>query len=552
MIIANVIYLLVRNINILYLLIVIAFAIRTLRNTLYHAFLWQVKEYRLDRIKAHFRTPLGRKFLLGPVSLVKWLILTILLSTIIILYYTQNFRLIPLAVIINILPYWIIIILEAVLNIKEAIITGWRLPKFTLKIIILTCLVLSAEVSPFFYLDWGVLFIIPFLDRFLGFFIGLSVLFLNFPAYIYKLIVIKKAKYKLKLLKDITVIGITGSYGKTSTKEYLATVLSEKYKVVKTPDFNNTDIGIAKFILKELNKKHEIFIVEMGAYKRGEIKTICDMVGPDIGIITGIEGQHLELFGSLDHIKDAKFELIDSLPKAGKAYFNGENEYCRQLFSIAKNKGIISYLYQTAGNIKSLKILKNGLKFSLILNKKIYKFTVPVLGKHNLENIMPSILIAQRLDLTINQIQMGVRKIVSVEKTMRIVKSNKVTFVDDSFNAGKKAVYAAIDYMSIYRGNKFIILTPLIELGIDSEDIHRKLGAYAGKICDMILLTNSNYFKAIIDGVSENKQNKIQVQIINKSIVNDLKNKIFLEDSIILFEGKESAKILDQMLTIYQ
>lgn len=551
MIFSNLIYIFIMNLNIIYWVIIVAFVVRTLRNSLYHAFLWQIKEYRIDRLKAHLKTPVGRKLLIGPISSAKWVILIFLICSVCILLISNNHRIIPTLIFVSLLFYWPILIIEGILNLKESITYGWRKPKITAKIALVLGFVYLVEFGPILYLDWGGIFILPVLDKILGFLISCLVLIFNIPSFIYKVLVIKRAKDKIKFFPHLKVIGISGSYGKTSTKEFLATVLNEKYKVAKTPGSNNTDIGIAKYILNSLDIRCDIFIVEMGAYKRGEIKAICEIVEPDIGIITGIGEQHLELFGSQEEINKAKFELIDSLSESGLAFFNGNSRYCRQLYNISKNKGLRSYLYQTNGFVRSLEILKNSLKFSLEFKGKIYKFEAHIIGSHNMDNILPSILVSQKLDLTMSQIQRGLSKIVSVDKTMKIVKNNNITYVDDTFNSGKEAVYCAIDYMSLYKGNKILIMTPLIELGIKSVELHRKLGEYASKICDSILLTNSNFFKAVSSGASEKESVNTKVQLINQSIVLKLANQIFKKDSIILFEGRESAKILDQMTKLW-
>ena len=147
--------------------------------------------------------------------------------------------------------------------------------------------------------------------------------------------IIKKAMAKMRTLKKIKVIGITGSYGKTSTKEFLDVILSEKYRVIKTTGNNNTNIGVAKTVLNKVNDNYDYFICEMGAYKIGEIEEICGIVKPEIGILTGINEQHLDLFGSIENTVKAKFELIEALSKKGVAILNRDNKYIK---SAIKNR----------------------------------------------------------------------------------------------------------------------------------------------------------------------------------------------------------------------
>ncbi|GAI48689.1 unnamed protein product, partial [marine sediment metagenome] len=132
--------------------------------------------------------------------------------------------------------------------------------------------------------------------------------------------------------KNLLVVGITGSYGKTSTKEFLATVLSKRFNVLKTKEHQNSEIGISRCILNELKPEHKVFIVEMGAYGKGGIKLLCDIAKPKIGILTGMNEQHLALFGSQENIIKTKYELIENLPSDGMAIFNGNNKYCSELY----------------------------------------------------------------------------------------------------------------------------------------------------------------------------------------------------------------------------
>ena len=134
------------------------------------------------------------------------------------------------------------------------------------------------------------------------------------------------------------VIAITGSYGKTSTKDFLATILSKRYKVLKTPGSFNTPMGICKVIRGELKPEHEIFIVEMGAKEKGNIKELCDLVRPEIGIITAIGPQHLETFKTMESVVSTKYELIESLPVEGIAVLNNDDENCRNLVKRIKEK----------------------------------------------------------------------------------------------------------------------------------------------------------------------------------------------------------------------
>ena len=177
-------------------------------------------------------------------------------------------------------------------------------------------------------------FVFPllFLDALAMIFFSALVLAYQPLAVILRNRLIKAAKRTRTSCKKLLVIGVTGSYGKTSTKEYLAAILSEKFNVLKTREHQNSEVGISECILNELNDRHEIFVVEMGAYNRGGIKLLCDIVQPKIGVLTGINEQHMATFGSQENIIKAKYELIESLPNDGAAFFNGDNTTFQESF----------------------------------------------------------------------------------------------------------------------------------------------------------------------------------------------------------------------------
>lgn len=536
------------NVIILFLPVVLfSFVIRTIRYSLYYVFLCQLKEYRIDRLFAHLKTSNGQKLIFGKLTIIKWFLLVlIILSTLV--RIGEVFR-------ISIWTFWFIWFLEAIWSLKELVTTGWRIPILTPKVIIILVLVFTIQFG-FIITGLGIhekyLFvqplISPFLDKLLGSMIALAIVFVNIPGSIYKRWIINKAAGKIAKFKHLIVIGITGSYGKTSTKEFLATILSEKFKVAKTPEFTNTDIGIANYILKELKPEHEVLVVEMGAYKKGEIKTICDMLKPKAGIITGINEQHLELFGSIENTMRAKFELIESLPEKGVAIFNGDNKYYLQMVNWSKKLGLKTLIYNTTADVKTVKTFTDHIEFTLV--DKNYLFRVNLLGKQAIDNLLAAIYVAKSLGLTTEIIRSGIAKIVPTPKTMQSIgKVGGMMLVDDTFNANPDGVKAAADFMKIFKGKKILVLTPLIELGAEAEKIHAQLGEHLAKICDLILVTNLNYNKSFIGGVTKISSEE-KVQVVNAALGVKLIRENLDEDGVVLFEGKETAKILNKLLYV--
>jgi len=244
---------------------------RLLLNLLSYIQLWYVKEYRFDRMLIHLKTKQGKRLLFLP----------------------------------------------------------WRRPPLKPKacfIFIASALVL---LGIYFILPLFIIWKLFFMDILLFPITAVFVLIAKVPTWIYHGILIRKAINKLQSHKKMIVIGITGSYGKTSTKEILATILGTKFKTLKTEASKNSPIGIAEVILSKLTPDDEVFIVEMGAYKPGEIREMCKIVKPSIGIVTAINEQHQDLFGSIDATVKAKYELIQGLNDGKIAIFNADNRYTR-------------------------------------------------------------------------------------------------------------------------------------------------------------------------------------------------------------------------------
>ncbi len=249
-------------------------------------------------------------------------------------------------------------------------------PKLTLKIILL------GYLSGYFSILIMKFFPHQFLGPILAFFlapvsVSLAVLLIKPATDIIIDLIIFLAKLKMRLMpKNQTVIGITGSFAKTSTKEILSHVLRTKFKVCQTLGTNNTAVGVALTVLKQLKTFHQYFVVEMGAYKKGEIKAICQIVKPKIAIITGITDQHFSLFGSQENLIQAKSELLLALPTKSLAFFNGQNPITKKLANQFPHLNTISYYFP-----------KN-------------KFKTNLLGDYQQLNLQAAYLVGQKLQLS--------------------------------------------------------------------------------------------------------------------------------------------------------
>ncbi|MCR5358059.1 MAG: UDP-N-acetylmuramoyl-tripeptide--D-alanyl-D-alanine ligase [Lachnospiraceae bacterium] len=328
---------------------------------------------------------------------------------------------------------------------------------------------------------------------------------------------INDAKRMLKESPGLTVIGVTGSYGKTSVKFYLQTLLKDSFNVLVTPESYNTPMGVVKTIRESLKSTHEIFVCEMGARHVGDIKEIGDIVHPHHGIITSIGPQHLETFFNMENIKNTKFELADALPDGGMLFLNGDNGYIRDKAQGYKNKvfyytdasdtaeekdisdmsGIAVNGYR-AGDIR---VSQQGTDFTVTSpDGESEQFQMKLLGAHNVINVVGAIAVANKLGVKLKDLKVPVRRLQSVEHRMQLREHGLVTIIDDAFNSNPVGSRAAVETLKMFDGIRIMITPGMVELGDKEEEYNYKFGTYAADCCDHILLVGKKRTKPIYDG----------------------------------------------------
>ncbi|MBI4079221.1 MAG: hypothetical protein HY429_02900 [Candidatus Levybacteria bacterium] len=531
-----------------------AFGLWVLRNTLYWVSLWQRKEYRFDRVKVHLvETGQGKKLLVSLLSVAKWFAIFSYMLVI----FRGNF-LLPFELFVAGI-YW----LQAFVVFQEILLGSFARPVLTLKAIFLLSITLgfTAVLAAYPIVELYLWFLIA--DRLVPLFISFVVFLLSIPTELYYDYSTEKAEKRMREHKNLLVIGVTGSYGKSSTKEYIAQILSKKFTVLKTQGTNNTPIGIANTILYGITKNIEIFVVEMGAYKKGEIAEICNMVLPRIGIITAVNDQHLSLFGSIENTMAAKYELVESLPKEGIAIFNGNNKNAYKLYLRTKKRKVLS-MCAGGGNSKKIHAMHTGAKkdliyaenivarkssiqFNTVLKGKTHHMETPLIGTQNVENILPAIYIAESLGMKMKDIRSAVASLTPLPKTM-IVKTlpSGVVIVDDTYNANPDAVLAALDYIKIYKKKKIFVFEPMIELGEQSYAQHYRVAKEMANVCDTVFLTNKNFYKQIIAGTNDG-QKDCEVKVSRPIEIANYIEKHAKKDDVVAFEGRQSGFALSQL-----
>lgn len=475
-------------------IIVIGFIwlIRLIRNLLSYVHLWFVKEYRWDRMWIHLHTKQGKLILIPPR------------------------RIPPLS------PKTVVLFLSTLL------VSGVL---FNLAPIHPLLALLAIDIALF-----------PMT--------ALLVLVMKLPTTLYHEYKIFQALAKLRVHSKMTVIGVTGSFGKTSTKEYVATILSTKHTVLKTEASKNSPIGIAETILEKLSATHDVFVVEMGAYKKGEIARMANMVKPEIGIVTAINAQHQDLFGTIETTMKAKYELIAGLVGKPIAIVNADNEYTRHMSQWAKRHGFTVWVYTKEKQSKiaadktfaaeSINADLKGISFDVVVGKERAHVDAPVLGEHQVSNILAAIAGAVAAGMSLEDAARGAHRIKPFTKTLEAIPGiNGSMYINDTFNNNPDGAKAALAVLANAKGRKVLIFQPMIELGSFARMSHQDVGEVAGQVCDDIILTNTNFSDDFITGVHSSGPKK------NVTILSPIETAKFIRDTVkkndaVLFKGKEA------------
>ncbi len=329
-----------------------------------------------------------------------------------------------------------------------------------------------------------------------------------------------KAKKKLDNYKDLTVIGITGSYGKTSSKNILNDILASKYITRATPKNYNTPYGIMMTINNDLDKFDQILITEMGAYRKGEIKTICDFVHPKYGILTVIGDAHLETFGTKENICKTKFELIEALPSDGIAILNMDDEY--QTSYELKNKILVKWI--SIGNNKAdvyatnIKCSSHGMSFDCHYNGEKITLKTRILGSHNVYNILASVALALELKIPITDIKASVLSLKATEHRLDLKKMGSFYMLDDAYNSNPVGASSALDVLNSMDGIKVIVTPGMVELGKMEKEKNYEFGKKISSVCNYCLLVGEKQTQIIKKALLDNGYDEDNIFIINNVI----------------------------------
>ena len=293
-------------------------------------------------------------------------------------------------------------------------------------------------------------------------------------------------------------IGITGSFGKTSVKNFIAALLSQKYRVFATPASYNTPLGIAKAIENVDLNEYDVFIAEMGARRAGDIAALCDMVAPDHCVITGICPQHVETFGSLENVIAAKGEILAGTKEGGYAFIAADENTQKLDIAAAKLKKVLVGEHGECGAHKIV-LSERSIDFTLALGVAESKVHSKLLGEHNARNIALAAAVAYKLGLTREEIAAGIEKLDYVPHRLQLYAAGGVNILDDAYNANVVGAEEAVKALKAFSGRKFVVTPGIVELGILEEGENAALG---GKLVglDLVILVGATLVTAVKRG----------------------------------------------------
>ena len=378
---------------------------------------------------------------------------------------------------------------------------------------IITFIIFEPESISMYYFILGLL-------AYINHFIMILTNFVNRPVEkLVELHFLDMAKNKLNSMTNMDVIGITGSYGKTSTKNILYDILNIKYNVFKTPSNYNTPYGLMITINNYLDKYNDYFIAEMGACKRGDIKELCDIVHPKFGILTRIGLAHLETFGSEENIQKTKFELIESLPSDGIGILNGDDEKqvsyhinnnCKILWIGIDNKKVDCYA-------KDIELSYKGTKFNVKFkgDEKEYPFETKLLGRNNIYNILGGIILGKELGIKISELQKSVKRIAPIEHRLSMTKYFDINIIDDAYNSNPMGCKMALEVLNMMPGKHMIVTPGMIEVGEKEYEVNREFGREIADATDEVILIGEEKTKPIYEGLMDKKYDKNKIHVLN-------------------------------------
>jgi len=508
--------------------------IRMTRGILFYLYLWQLKEYHIGRFIDHFRTGKGKSLIVNKIVLVKLVLLIVTVPALVLVLYGLEAA-------------------KAFYDIWRKQLRGPVRTQKTLVLLVVSLGALTFLSSVFFLaLGEGLFSLSGFartvlaIDLLTPVIVSAIVLGLQPFTVLARKRILQQAREKRKGFPNLKVIGITGSYGKTSTKEFLTHILSQKFQVLKTPEHQNSEVGVANTILRSLTDEHDIFVCEMGAYNKGGIKILADITKPDVGIVTGVNEQHLATFGSMENLLSAEGgeELIRALPKHGVAIINGGSEKLRNhMPNLKKANPDVRWIGTTEDIVaQGLKVEKERVSFTV----QKTRFEVPTHGGHNSENLLLAIAAANEMGMSLEEIAQACSNMSAELSAMKLRQGKGgLRIIDSIYSANPDGVIADLEYLKLWEGKKIIVMPCLIELGKASKEVHKRIGEKIADICDLAIITTRECFEDVKEGA---KGKEVLFLENSHEILGKIEELTKNSEGAVLLEGGKESRVQRQLI----
>ena len=335
----------------------------------------------------------------------------------------------------------------------------------------------------------------------------------------------RRAREKLQKSAPV-VIGVTGSFGKTSTKFAIARLLGPPDSALATPGSYNTPMGVVRAINEGLTDGHRFLVVEMGAYGTGEIAELCRLVDPTIGVLTAIGPAHLERFGSIDAIRRAKYELVESLPADGLAVMNTDDPEVRALADRTSHVPVVRYGLDPGGSpnvtARDHSYSPRGTSASIVdADGSELTVTTRLLGEHAIGHVLAGVAVARQMGIPLADLGPRIAALEPVQHRLQLIDGpGGVTIIDDAFNSNPAGAAAAIEVLADLDAtevNQIVVVTPgIIELGDHQAEANEAFGNHAARVADVLIVVGRSNREAIVKGASGPGPVKADVIVVDR------------------------------------
>jgi UDP-N-acetylmuramoyl-tripeptide--D-alanyl-D-alanine ligase len=353
----------------------------------------------------------------------------------------------------------------------------------------------------------------------------------------------RRARKKLDRTKPV-VIGVTGSYGKTSTKFAIEKLIAPEGEVLATPGSYNTTLGVVRTINENLTGDHRFFVVEMGAKQRGDIAEITEFTRPHIAVLTAVGPAHLESFESVENVRRAKYEIVEGLAPGGVAVMNTDNPDVRALADDTQSAKVIRYGLEADGRphltARDIETTPEGTSFTIVdtrTNDAVNAWT-SMLGRHSIANVLGAVAVALEVGRSLPELVGPIRRLEAVEHRLQIIKgAGGVTVIDDAYNSNPDGAAAALEVVEEMNASPKIVVTPgMIELGPLQTEANERFGEHAGRVADTLIVVARVNREALVAGAKRGGRAEV-VTVDNLADAQEAMKQLMTPGAVVLFEN---------------